>query len=71
MTRKMSDQWHKVCALLMMKMGKTHVVITAKDIQGMKAAGITIGEKPDGIHLNLISMKEAEELARMEGGLPI
>lgn len=73
MTRNMHDHWHKFCALLMLKFGKPHVVITMADVMrlGDDCNAVTIQELEDGIHLRLVSMEEGERLARKEGGLPV
>lgn len=71
-TQAMHDQWHKICALLMMKMGQKHVIITPADIEniGLESA-IAVQELPDGIHIRLVDEKTALRLAREEGGLPV
>lgn len=70
-TREVSDHWHKICAVLLGKMCMSHVVLTVEDIERVSGAAIAIEGKPDGLHVRLMSMAEAERLARKEGGLPI
>lgn len=70
-TQKVSDHWHKICALIMSKSGNRHVVITKEDIARLDNAAIAIEEKPDGIHVVLLPRAEAERLAKIAGGLPI
>ena len=72
-TRQMSRQWHKVCALLMVKMGVDNVVITSKEIMDMPAdkMNIIIHSLPDGIHLSLVDDETAARLVDAEGGKPV
>ncbi len=66
-----SEHWHTICALLLMKGGSDHVVITTADIAKMaKDICIAVQELPDGLHLRIIGREEGERLARKEGGLP-
>lgn len=67
------DHWHKLCALVMLKLGRPHVVITMADVMklGDDCNAVTIQELDDGIHLRLVSMEEGNRLARKEGGLPV
>jgi hypothetical protein len=72
-TRTMAGQWHKIVALLMVKFGRSHIEISLDEITkaltgDMKA--VTIRERDNVIVLDLVSMKEAERLAKEEGGLP-
>ncbi|RIX47463.1 MAG: hypothetical protein D3M94_07260 [Rhodocyclales bacterium GT-UBC] len=65
------NQWHKLAALLMVKLEADHVVITAGDIAKLShGIGIQVEEKPDGLHISIIEMAKAVELAYREGGLP-
>jgi hypothetical protein len=70
-TQQVSDHWHKICALLMAKLGTDHVVITLADIARMEPnSAITIQELHDGLHLRIVNPEQADEIARREGGLP-
>jgi len=56
----------------MVKMGVTKTVITLDEIH--KLEGLNIAIHPDdrvGIQLFLVSDKDADRLARKEGGLPV
>jgi hypothetical protein len=70
-TQAIHDHWHKICALMMLKLNQKHIVITMADVLAMgdDANAVTIQELPDGIHIRLVSMEEGEVLARKEGGL--
>ena len=73
MTRKMHTEWHKIVAILMHKLGKKRAEITLADLDSFARSGlgaVTIREQNEVIHLELVSMKEAERLAREEGGIP-
>ncbi|CAJ0698738.1 hypothetical protein [Ralstonia holmesii] len=70
------DQWHKLCALVLHKLGG-EAVITSEDITDLgeefaRGGGpaIVMRETHRGIELSLISMEKAEDLARQHGGLP-
>ena len=72
-TQAMSQQWHKICAVMMCVADVDHMVITPLDIQKFQASdrrAIAMEEKKDGMHIRLLTMEEAQELARREGGLP-
>lgn len=73
-TASMSDQWHKIVALLMHKFGHTHIEIGLKEIEQAllsEQKAVTIRERDNAIVLDLVSWEEGERLAREEGGLPI
>lgn len=75
-TQAVSGEWHKFLAILMLKLGHNHLVITETDVQefvdsGFGAVTVKDGENGDGhLHFRLVSMADAERLAREEGGLP-
>lgn len=75
-TQAIHDQWHKIALLIMVKLGHTSVVITPEDVNRLAnyypgdLPAITFCEKRDGIHIDMIPMKEGAILARQEGGLP-
>ena len=66
-TRTLHDQWHKMCFMLLHKLndGK-EVIITAEDVNQMAARypdhAILVHDKKDGLHLRIVTMKEAEKL---------
>jgi hypothetical protein len=73
-TTSVREQWHKLCALLMVKLGTDHVVITPNDIERLVRAGagraIVVQELADGLHLRMVDQAEADRLAREHGGRP-
>lgn len=71
-TAAVHDHWHKFVALLMVKYDLGHVVITGADVARLDGEGsaVCVKEQRDGIHLWIVDAKEAERLAREEGGLP-
>lgn len=72
-TRTMAGQWHKIVALLMVKFGQSHIEISESEVATALAGemkAVAIRERDNAIVLDLVSMKEAERLAREEGGLP-
>jgi hypothetical protein len=75
--RMLHDQWHAIVAILVNKLGScdangaTELTITLDDIRNCpQQMAISVQEIDDVIHLKLISMEEAERLARRQGGLP-
>ncbi len=73
-TAEVREQWHKLCALVMFKLGKTEINITVDDVERLTASGranITVRPKGHVITLALVDDAEAARLARKEGGLPI
>lgn len=74
-SRATEDQWHKIAALLVLKMGTDRVVITSEDInRAFKREGgvnITVRFTETGIILAIVGDAEAERLAREQGGLPV
>jgi hypothetical protein len=64
-------EYHLQLLAVMVHMQGGHVVMSKDDIvsfpQGMC---IAFEEKPDGLHLDLVTREAAVELARKHGGLP-
>ena len=73
-TQGAHDHWHKIAVLLMIKMGKTHVVISPAEIDRLGESQKNIAIRFDdikGIELFIVDDAEAARLARKEGGLPV
>jgi hypothetical protein len=69
-TQQTHDNWHKYVAIMLHKYGDMR--ITMADVLAMPDdLAVTVQELEDGVHLCLVSMAEAEELARIHGGRPI
>ena len=71
-TAAMSDQWHKVVALMMYSRGEREVVIPLADIARFaddKDVAVVIHDTGHSLVLRLVDMVEAERLAREAGGL--
>lgn len=72
--RQARDQWHKIAALIMVKLGLTELKITPDDINKIAAGNVNIvldarGESETGIlTIRIVDDKAADELARKEGG---
>lgn len=72
--RQARDHWHKIAALIMVKIGKTELEITLDDINKMAAGNVNIvldsrGERETGVlRVLIVDDKTAAELARREGG---
>ena len=72
-TRAAHDNWHKILAVLMHKLALTQTEISIDDIQrfaGSEYAAVVLREKNGVMYLSLVNARDAERLAREEGGLP-
>jgi hypothetical protein len=75
--RQAHDQWHKIAAMIMVKLGKTELQFTMDDVQKIAGGNVNIvldarGESVTGIlTVRIVDDKTAEELARKEGGRAI
>lgn len=68
------EQWHKIVALLMLKMGVKEAVISPEEIARLEGSDTNIAIRFDdkvGIMLMLVNSTEARLLVRQEGGLPV
>jgi hypothetical protein len=66
------DHWHKIVALLMMQRGETEVEIPLAEIErhiGGEQKAVVIHDTGHSLILRLVTMAEAEKLAREAGGL--
>lgn len=72
--REVEQQWHKLCAIALFKMGVTELVITPSDLDlfiGSGRANIVVDTRGGvNLTLRLVSDQEGDELARREGGRP-
>jgi hypothetical protein len=72
--RQARDNWHKIAALIMVKMGLTELQLTMDDVNKIAAGNVNIvldarGESQTGIMtVRIVDDKTAAELARNEGG---
>jgi hypothetical protein len=71
-TKDMHDQWHKFCALLMLKLGKTHVTISMSEVEKLinsDRKNLIVQNGADGderIHLWLTTWRPRDWFARRE-----
>jgi len=72
MTKFAREQWHKICALLMQKLGTDNLEITEADIDKLHKRNIAIvmHEKDQRLFIRVVSQAEGDRLAREEGGMP-
>jgi hypothetical protein len=71
---ELQEQWYKICAILIHKSGATEDKITMNDLQAFANSGlanIVAHSKGSVITLRLVSDKEAQNIAREAGGLPV
>lgn len=72
--RQAHDQWHKIAALIMVKLGLKELQLTMNDVNKIAAGNVNIvldarGERETGIFtVRIVDDKTADELARKEGG---
>lgn len=68
----LADQWCKLLAIAMLKLGQDHIVITKSDIEAIASTGlektIVVQELDDGLHIRLMTTEEALALARQNKG---
>jgi len=71
---KAREEWHKFCAIVLHKTGKTEMEITSQDVDNFTNSGlanIVLDCRGGRLVLRLVSDEEGERLARKEGGLPV
>ena len=73
MTAKLRDNdlWYKLAAILVNREPEHKTLITMAEAQRIAGTAIVVKETPAGIELAVVSMVEAERLAKKEGGLPV
>lgn len=73
-TEAMHDMWHKMVGLLMHRMGMKYVIITQKDIEEWARTypdhAIVCHSHADAIELKIVTIEDAEKMAKEHGGLP-
>jgi hypothetical protein len=73
--RQAHDHWHKIAALIMVKLNLTEIKITVADVEKMAAGNVNIvldarGERETGaMTIRIVDDRTARELARKEGGV--
>lgn len=74
-TQEMRQQWHKLLALALRKLGVDRVVLTEADLTAALRApeglNVVCHAHRDSIEIRLVSDAIADKLAREGGGLPI
>lgn len=72
--RQARQEWHKIAALIMVKLGLTELQLTLDDVNKVAAGNVNIvldarGESETGIlTVRIVDDKTAAALARTEGG---
>ena len=72
-----NGQWHKLLALVMVKLGLTEITVTVNDVEKLTKGNVTIvldarsESNTSELTISLVDDKTAKELARQEGGRPI
>ena len=73
-TRTVHDHWHKIVAILLARDYNGKTEITEKEIEKWSAkyegSAVVIKDAEQKLILWLVDRKEAERLAKEEGGLP-
>lgn len=72
-TRQAHDHWHKVAAILMMRLGVDVLEITEDDVSklGNNEKAVVADCRGGKFVLRLVTMEEGEKLAREAGGMPV
>lgn len=72
-TSTLHNEWHKLLVLVMLKFERSAVTLTLDEIrrfaEGPELA-IVAHDKHNRIELRIVTLEEAERLARLEGGRP-
>jgi hypothetical protein len=72
--RQGHDQWHKIAALIMVKLGLSELQLTLDDVNKIATGNVNIvldarGERETGIlTVRIVDDKTADDLVRKEGG---
>ena len=67
--RQMSNQYHKLCAVLMVKFGVKEIEITPEDIAKLEGENnIVLDARNNQLWLRIVDDKTAQKLAREWGG---
>jgi hypothetical protein len=72
-TRQVHDHWHKVAAILMMRLGVDSYEVTEEDVLqlGDNQRGVVADLRGGRFVVRLVTMEEGERMAREAGGLPV
>lgn len=70
--RAAHGQWAKICALVMHKLGVTHVEIKMEDVDALNATGrnLGIGDEKGYIEVFLLTEDETKAALKKYGGTP-
>jgi hypothetical protein len=66
-TEELHEQWHKICLLLMKRLGKREILITVDEVNAAFDSpdkNIIAHAKHDGLHVILATNEEAETAIR-------
>jgi len=64
--RAASGQWHKIAALIMHKLGVTHVEIRAEDSDALTAKGLNIGIADDKGYMEIFLLTPEQTKAMLK-----
>ena len=72
-TREVHDHWHKLCGILLMKLGKNTLEITEADVKalGDNEKAVVVDCRGGKFIVRLVTMEEGERIAIVAGGLPV
>lgn len=73
-TTRVHDHWHKLCALVMLKLNKSEIVFSEREVEDFATHGninIVVIDKDRKLTLRIVDDAEAERLAKQAGGLPV
>jgi len=70
MTKSLHDQWHMLMALAIHKLKLPEFTVTMEDVEDFNKhranSAVLAHEKKDGLHIMLVTMEQAEALAKGE-----
>lgn len=68
--KKLDQEWHKLCAILIRMMGVDTVEILPEDVAAIQGMNIVADARNGRFLLYLVNDEDAERLAKEAGGLP-
>lgn len=65
-TKTARDHWHKIAAIIMVKLGRTEIEITEPDIQRLEGKNIVLDERGKKLVVRIVNDEEARRLLQQE-----
>jgi hypothetical protein len=69
-TKALSNHWHKIAAIIMVKAGLQEIKITSEDVMAFQGKSIVANGLKDAIVISLVDEAVGRAMAEKAGGLP-